>query len=114
MGKVIRFKNESEVKEREPEIRKAISAMLKADKKGLQVPSQPISKEDYPTELSEAFYSDLGFKKAFESLTPGRQRAWLLHFNRAKQSETRSRRIEKAYEEILSGKGFNEDYQKKR
>ena len=48
------------------------------------------------------------FKKAFEALTPGRQRGYLFHFNGAKQSATRTARIEKATPAILAGRGFLE------
>ena len=46
--------------------------------------------------------------EAFEELTPGRQRGWVLHFSDAKQSETRTRRIEKTRSKIIAGKGRNE------
>ncbi|NVK31710.1 MAG: YdeI/OmpD-associated family protein [Gammaproteobacteria bacterium] len=61
-----------------------------------------------PTELITMFDQDPEFKKTFESLTPGRQRSWLLHFSAAKQSQTRQNRIEKAKPKILEGKGWNE------
>lgn len=57
---------------------------------------------------------DIELKKAFESLTPGRRNSWVLHFSSAKQTATRTSRIEKAYEDILKGKGHNEDYKKKK
>ena len=49
-----------------------------------------------------------GLKKAFEALTPGRQRAYLLYFSAAKQSATREARIEKCLEPIFNGKGLND------
>jgi len=61
-----------------------------------------------PEELSERFRRDPPFKRAFEALTPGRQRGYLYHFAAAKQSATRTARIEKAIPAILEGKGFLE------
>lgn len=63
---------------------------------------------DYPEELNEAFAADQEYQTAFESLTPGRQRSYLLHFNQAKQSKTRTSRIAKCRVKVFSGKGFNE------
>ncbi len=59
-----------------------------------------------PVELMAAFKKTPKLKKAFEALTPGRQRAYLFHFSGAKQSETRASRIEKLTPRILSGKGL--------
>jgi uncharacterized protein YdeI (YjbR/CyaY-like superfamily) len=66
--------------------------------------------EDYdvPEELTAYFQSDSDFEKAFKSLTPGRQRGYLMHFNQAKQSKTRTARIEKYRDKIFAGKGFQE------
>jgi len=61
-----------------------------------------------PAELKEKFRKDPRFKRAFEALTPGRQRGYLFHFARAKQSGTRTARIEKAMPAIFEGRGFLE------
>ncbi|WP_413289233.1 YdeI/OmpD-associated family protein [Bdellovibrio sp. HCB337] len=61
-----------------------------------------------PEELKKMFTKKSGLKKAFEALTPGRQRAYILHFSSAKQSETRLSRIEKCVPSILKGKGLND------
>jgi uncharacterized protein YdeI (YjbR/CyaY-like superfamily) len=61
-----------------------------------------------PEELKKVFAKMPKLKKAFESLTPGRQRAYLLHFSSAKQSSTRQLRIEKCIPSILDGKGMND------
>jgi uncharacterized protein YdeI (YjbR/CyaY-like superfamily) len=63
-------------------------------------------------ELKEAFTQDNAFKTAFYQLTPGRQRAYLLHFAQAKQAETRASRIEKCMPMILRGEGLHDAYQK--
>ena len=59
-------------------------------------------------ELRDAFDAEPEFEKAFYELTPGRQRGYLLHFSGAKQSKTRTSRIEKAKPKIFEGKGHNE------
>jgi uncharacterized protein YdeI (YjbR/CyaY-like superfamily) len=64
--------------------------------------------EPLPEELKEIFKKKPSLKKAFEALTPGRQRAYILHFSSAKQSATRVSRIEKCMPRILEGKGMND------
>ena len=61
-----------------------------------------------PAELQARFDDDPAFKAAFEALTPGRRRGWILHFSGAKQSATRASRIEKAAPRILDGKGMHD------
>ena len=61
-----------------------------------------------PEELKEKFRNDPRFRCAFEALTPGRQRGYLFHFAGAKQSGTRTARIEKAMPAIFEGRGFLE------
>ena len=62
----------------------------------------------YPDELTERLAEDLVFKAAFEGLTPGRQRGYVLHFSGAKQSKTRAARIKKYRPRILQGKGIHD------
>jgi len=59
-------------------------------------------------ELQHFFDTDSEFKEAFFQLTPGRQRGYLLHFNGAKQSKTRTARINKYYDRVFAGKGFHD------
>ncbi|MCB0537793.1 MAG: YdeI/OmpD-associated family protein, partial [Bacteroidetes bacterium] len=66
------------------------------------------SEYEMPEELEQEFENDSDFKTAFYNLTPGRQRGYLLYFSEAKQSKTRSSRIEKAKPKIFDGKGHNE------
>jgi uncharacterized protein YdeI (YjbR/CyaY-like superfamily) len=63
---------------------------------------------ELPEELVAKFKKNVAFKKAFNELTPGRQRAYLLFFTAAKQAETRVTRIEKYTQQILCGKGIND------
>jgi uncharacterized protein YdeI (YjbR/CyaY-like superfamily) len=66
--------------------------------------------EPMPVELIQAFESDPKFKKAFNALTPGRQRGYIIHFSQPKLSETRISRIEKSKEQIFKGIGLNDKY----
>jgi len=61
-----------------------------------------------PAELQARFDEDPALRAAFEALTPGRRRGWILHFSGAKQSATRASRIEKAAPRILAGKGMHD------
>ncbi len=69
---------------------------------------EPAGQLELLGELKDCIDSDSGFKAAFESLTPGRQREYNLYFSGAKQASTRVSRIEKYTPKILSGKGFRD------
>lgn len=114
IGRVIKFTDLSSVEDREPEIRKAIAAMLIAEDKGIKLKKEPAKPVEYPKEIQDLLKKDPAFKEAFEALTPGRIRTWLLHIGSAKQEKTRLDRLNKAYPEILKGKGHNEDYARKK
>jgi uncharacterized protein YdeI (YjbR/CyaY-like superfamily) len=77
-------------------------------KAGLRMKPKRTSDYPVPEELRERFRKDARFKRAFETLTPGRQRSYLYHFAAAKQSATRMARIDKAIPAILEGRGFLE------
>ncbi|MBV9462228.1 MAG: YdeI/OmpD-associated family protein, partial [Bradyrhizobium sp.] len=84
-------------------IREAVAA----EKAGMKVETKPANLP-LPDELKEKFRKDPKFKRAFAALTPGRQRGYLFHFTGAKQSATRTARIEKAMPAIFEGRGFLE------
>jgi len=63
---------------------------------------------DIPEEFQDKLTENPGLKTAFEALTPGRQRAYLLYFAAPKQSNTRESRVEKCIQQILNGKGLND------
>ena len=94
-----------QVEEQADALRRLIADAI--DRRGQEVP-RTRSEPDAPEELEAAFGDDPAFEDAFTDLTPGRQRGWILHFSDAKQSETRVRRIEKAREKIMDGKGPND------
>ncbi len=82
-----------------------IREAMAAAKAGLKVETKP-PELPVPEELAEKFRRDPQFKQAFEALTPGRQRGYLFHFSGAKQSATRTARIEKAMPAIFEGRGL--------
>jgi uncharacterized protein YdeI (YjbR/CyaY-like superfamily) len=104
----IRFTDLQEITDLEKIIKTYMYEALEVEKAGLKVEL----KETREFEIPEEFQNKLGenslLKTAFESLTPGRQRAYLLYFSSAKQSKTRETRIEKYIPLILEGKGLND------
>lgn len=80
------------------------------EKGGAKVPTRT-QEDPVVDELKEAFSQDEAFKTAFYQLTPGRQRAYLLHFAQPKQAETRASRIVKCMPLIMRGEGLNDAYQ---
>lgn len=107
-GRQIRFTEISQIIENEKLLKSYIYEAIEVEKAGLKVEYK--KKEDFavPTELTELFKNDTDYKNAFESLTAGRQKAYLLHFTDAKQSATRSSRIEKVRDRILKGFGLTD------
>ena len=104
----IRFKSLSEIENLESTIRSYILEAMEIEKAGLKVKMKRTSDFDMPEELKQKFEANTEFKRAFENLTQGRQRGYLLHFSKPKQSETRHSRIEKNMERIFNGKGLTD------
>ena len=92
---------------REDVIRAYVREAVEIEKLGLKV---ELPKDDLtpPDELDQALSSDMALRAAYDALTPGRRRSWILHVAQAKQSATRSARIAKARPRILDGKGQSE------
>ena len=111
--RLLKFKNLEEIKAIEGEIKNYICEAVELEKSGLKVIYKK-SPEPIPEELEKKFEEDLMFKSAFEALTPGRQRGYILYFSAAKQSKTREARIEKYIGNILNGIGFHDEYKRKR
>lgn len=104
----IRFTKVDDIVKNEVVLKTYIFQAIEVARAGLQVKLKETSAYEMPEELEEALNADQAFKTAFESLTPGRQRGYLLHFSQAKQSQTRVSRIEKCKPKIFDGKGWNE------
>lgn len=104
----IRFTNIGEIIEQEAIIKAYVFEAVEIEKAGLEV----AFKKTADFKVAEEFQSKLDgsevLKTAFEALTPGRQKAYLLHFSAPKQSKTREARIEKWIPQILNGKGLND------
>ena len=89
-------------------IKKYILEAIEVEKSGIKVPLKKTSEFKMPVEFKHRLEKNSKLKKSFEALTPGRQRAYLLYFDGAKQSKTREDRIEKYITQILDGKGLND------
>lgn len=107
-GRQIRFTSVREITGMKSALKAYIHAAIEVERAGLSVRFKETSEFHIPVELSSRFRTAPGLKTAFEALTPGRQRAYLLYFSAAKQSSTRESRIEKCMPRILDGKGLND------
>ncbi|WP_242205203.1 YdeI/OmpD-associated family protein [Aestuariivivens insulae] len=104
----IRFTSIEEIKALESTIKAYIFEAVEVERAGLEVKMKTTQEYDVPEELLLKFEEIPDLKNAFETLTPGRQRGYLLYFSGAKQSKTRASRIEKCIDKILKGKGLND------
>lgn len=104
----LRFTNLQEIEDQRKIIKEYIYEAIEIEKAGLEIEMKKTSDFEMVDELKDAFNKEAAFEKAFNNLTPGRQRGYLLHFSGAKQSKTRTSRIEKAKPKIFEGKGHNE------
>lgn len=104
--KWIKFTDVTEIVKLEKTIKAYIKEAIDIEKSGAKIELKKVEDYTVPEELEQMFKADKKFKAAFEKLTPGRQRGYLLHFTQPKQSATRTSRIEKCLPKILEGKGF--------
>lgn len=104
----LRFTSLREIVEAEAMIASYVADAVEVEKSGRTVQRKETAEFSVPEELRRRFDEDPAFKAAFEALTPGRQRGYLLHFAGAKQSKTRASRIEKAFDRIFAGKGLDD------
>jgi uncharacterized protein YdeI (YjbR/CyaY-like superfamily) len=107
-GRVMKFASAKDIEAQAPTIKAYVREAIAVEKAGLRVERKKTSDFPVPDELAQRFRQDPRFKRAFEALTPGRQRSYLYHFGAAKQSATRIARIDKATPAIFAGKGFLE------
>ena len=105
-GRQLRFTDVREITKLKSTIKAYLQEAIAVEKAGLKVNMKPTSEFAMPAEFQSALDQSAKLKTAFFALTPGRQRAYLLHFASAKQSKTREARIEKCTPIILSGKGL--------
>ena len=107
-GRVMKFSSVKDIAAKAATIKAYVREAIAVEKAGLRMERKEISDFSVPEELTERFRRDPRFRRAFETLTPGRQRSYLYHFAAAKQSSTRVARIEKAMPAIFAGRGFLE------
>jgi len=104
----IRFTNVREIAQMESTLKAYISEAIEVEKTGLTINYKKTTEFTVPEELINKLEEVPGLQEAFEALTPGRQRAYILYFSAPKQSKTRESRIEKWMPQILDGKGLND------
>ena len=97
-----------EIDELEPILKAYIHEAIEVEKAGLKVDFKKTTEFNVPEEFQSKLDENPALKTAFDALTPGRQRAYLLYFSAPKQSKTRESRIEKCMPQILNGKGLND------
>ncbi len=104
----IRFTHLDEITDRETALKGYIKEAIKIEAAGTKVEFKKVSEFKIPIEFKRVLDATPSLKKAFKSLTPGRQRGYLLHFSSAKQAKTREARIEKYIPYIMKGKGLDD------
>ncbi|WBV57640.1 YdeI/OmpD-associated family protein [Chryseobacterium daecheongense] len=104
----IRFTDLEQINDLEKTLREYMFEAVEIEESGIKVEMKKTKEFEMVEEFQQKLDKDPVLKQAFEALTPGRQRAYLLHFSSAKQSKTRESRIEKCIPQILDGKGIND------
>jgi uncharacterized protein YdeI (YjbR/CyaY-like superfamily) len=104
----IRFTNVREIAKMETILKAYIHEAIEVEKAGLKVNLKKTSEFVIPEEFQKKLDEIPALKTAFDALTPGRQRGYILHFSAPKQSKTRESRVEKCMQQILNGKGLND------
>lgn len=104
----IRFTDLKEIDKLKTSLKSYIKNAIDVEKAGLKVNFKKTKEFDMPEEFLSKLEESSNLKSAFDSLTPGRQRGYLLHFSSAKQSKTREARIQKYIPHILKGKGLDD------
>ena len=104
----IRFSNVLEIIDLEETIKAYIKEAVQVEKAGLKVELKKTAEYTVPEEFQSVLDDNPNIKSAFDALTPGRQRGYLLHFSQPKQAKTRESRIEKCISQILDGKGLKD------
>ena len=112
VSRQLRFTSPEDIENQADDIRALIASAIDVERRGVKV--ERVRQEVEVCEALQAkFDAEPAFKAAFEGLTPGRQRAYHLHFTQAKQEKTRLARIEKFEAAILEGKGMHDDHRQK-
>lgn len=107
-GRQIRFTSVHEIAAMESTLKDYVREAIEVEKAGLEVDFKKNTEYTIPEELQNKLNEIPSLKTAFEALTPGRQRGYLLYFSAPKQAKTRESRVEKCMPQILDGKGLND------
>jgi uncharacterized protein YdeI (YjbR/CyaY-like superfamily) len=105
----VRFTNIEEIEKLESKLKKYIYEAIEVERAGLKVDLKKSVALKFPEEFQTKLDKNPALRTAFTALTPGRQRAYNLYFSAPKQSKTKVARIEKCMQQILNGKGLNDD-----
>ena len=106
VARLLKITSATQVAELEPHIHAYIAEAIALEKSGAKVP-KPTEREPMPETLAHWLENDPQLQTAWDLLTPGRQRSFILHVGSAKQEQTQLNRIEKCIPKIYAGKGFN-------
>ena len=104
----VRFTNLREIVKMEPILKTYVYEAIEVERAGLKVKLKKTSDFKIPEEFQKKLDKSAALKKAFDTLTPGRQRAYIFYFSQARQSKTRESRVEKYIKQILNGKGLDD------
>lgn len=107
-GRLVKFTDVRQIIEKASILKEYIAEAIEIEKAGLKVEYKDVSEYEMPEELQNKFDENSSFKAAFNALTPGRQKGYILYFSQPKQSKTRESRIEKCLPRIFVGKGLND------
>ncbi len=106
--RMLRYSDAQQITDSRESIARYLREAIRIEKSGQKIDFSEKDNLVYPQELKDRFASDPALEAAFDALTPGRRRAYNLHFSGATQSATRSARIERCAARILEGKGLND------
>ena len=104
----IRFTNIREIVKMEKTLKAYVYEAIEVERVGLKVKMKKTSDFKIPEEFQKKLNKSTALKKAFDQLTPGRQRAYIFHFSQPRLAKTREARVEKYAKQILAGKGLND------
>lgn len=107
-GRQIRFTHVGEIVEMETILKAYIVEAIEVEKAGLKVDFKKSTELIFPEEFQDKLDESPALKTAFDALTPGRKRAYVMYFSAPKQSKTRESRVEKCMQKILNGEGLND------
>lgn len=108
VGRQLRFTSVEQIEAQREDILNLIRQAMEVERSGKKPVMKAVAQFDVPQELLQRFEEQPSLKTAFEALTPGRQRAYLLYFGQPKYAQTRMARIDKCIDAILEGKGLND------